>query len=101
MYLVLRRGAIESIARAGELAGAAAVACLRAFGDDPERGEAIAQWRERPGKVCLRARTLAQWEQVLAEPGASSPATPMASRRSRSPRGAGRSAGRCWSACRR
>jgi hypothetical protein len=70
MYLVLRRGAIESIARAGELAGAAAVACLRAFGDDPERGEAIAQWRDRPGKVCLRARTLAQWEQVLAEPGA-------------------------------
>jgi peptidyl-tRNA hydrolase len=70
MYLVLRRGAIESIARAGELAGAAAVACLRAFADDPDRGEAIAQWRERPGKVCLRARTLAQWEQVLAEPGA-------------------------------
>src|SRR5919198_826982 len=51
MYLVLRRGAIETIARAGELAGAAAVACLRAFGDDPERGEAIAQWRERPGKT--------------------------------------------------
>src|SRR5919197_712494 len=70
MYLVLRRGAIETIARAGELAGAAAVACLRAFGDDPERGEAVAQWRERPGKVCLRARTQAQWEQVLAEPGA-------------------------------
>ena len=70
MYLVLRRGAIESIARAGELAGAAAVACLRTFGDDPERSEAIAQWRDRPGKVCLRARTLAQWEQVLAEPGA-------------------------------
>ena len=69
MYLVLRRGAIESIARAGELAGAAAVACLRAFGDDPERREAIAQWRDRPGKVCLRARTQAQWEQVLAEPG--------------------------------
>jgi peptidyl-tRNA hydrolase len=69
MYLVLRRGAIETIARAGELAGAAAVACLRAFGDDPERGEAISQWRERPGKVCLRARTQAQWEQVLAEPG--------------------------------
>jgi peptidyl-tRNA hydrolase len=69
MYLVLRRGAIESIARAAELAGAAAVACLRAFGDDPARREAIAQWRVRPGKVCLRARTQAQWEQVLAEPG--------------------------------
>jgi peptidyl-tRNA hydrolase PTH2 len=70
MYLVLRRGAIASISRAGELAGAAAVICLRTFDDDPERREAIAQWRERPGKVCLRARTLAQWEQVLAEPGA-------------------------------
>jgi peptidyl-tRNA hydrolase len=69
MYLVLRRGAIDAIARAGELAGAAAVACLLTFGDDPERREAIAQWRERPGKVCLRARTLAQWEQVRAEPG--------------------------------
>jgi Peptidyl-tRNA hydrolase PTH2 len=69
MYLVLRRGAIETIARAGELAGAAAVACLRRFGDDPERREAIAQWRERPGKVCLRARTQAQWEQILGEPG--------------------------------
>jgi peptidyl-tRNA hydrolase len=70
MYLVLRRGAIATLARAGELAGAAAVACLRTFGDDPEHREAIAQWRERPGKVCLRARTLAQWEQVLAEPHA-------------------------------
>jgi peptidyl-tRNA hydrolase len=70
MYLVLRRGAIEGIARAGELAGVAAVACLRTFADDPERAEVIAQWRDRPGKVCLRARTLGQWEQVLAEPGA-------------------------------
>jgi peptidyl-tRNA hydrolase PTH2 len=70
MYLVLRRGAIASIAPAGELAGAAAVACLLAFADDPAHAEAIALWRERPGKVCLRARTQAQWEQVLAEPGA-------------------------------
>jgi hypothetical protein len=69
MYLVLRRGAIASIARAGELAGAAAVACLHAFADDPAHAEAIAAWRDRPGKVCLRARTQAQWEQVLAEPG--------------------------------
>jgi peptidyl-tRNA hydrolase len=70
MYLVLRRGAIAALARAGELAGAAAVACLRQFEADPEHAEAIAAWRERPGKVCLRARTLAQWEQVLAEPHA-------------------------------
>jgi hypothetical protein len=66
MYLVLRRGAIAALARAGELAGAAAVACVRAFADDPE----LAAWRERPGKVCLRARTEAQWRQVLAEPHA-------------------------------
>jgi peptidyl-tRNA hydrolase len=70
MYLVLRRGAIATLARAGELAGAAAVACLRTFEAQEEHREAIAAWRERPGKVCLRARTLAQWEQVLAEPHA-------------------------------
>jgi peptidyl-tRNA hydrolase len=70
MYLVLRRGAIAELARAGELAGAAAVACLRAFEAQPEHEEAIAAWRERPGKVCLRARTAGQWEQVLAEPHA-------------------------------
>ena len=68
MYLVLRRGAIAELARAGELAGAAAVACLRVFETQPEHAEAIAAWRERPGKVCLRARTSGQWEQVLAEP---------------------------------
>ena len=70
MYLILRRGAIAQLARAGELAGAAAVACLRAFEADPEHAETVAQWRERPGKVCLRARTNGQWEQVLAEPHA-------------------------------
>ena len=68
MYLVLRRGAIAELAHAGELAGAAAVACLRVFTTQPQYEEAIAAWRERPGKVCLRARTNAQWEQVLAEP---------------------------------
>jgi peptidyl-tRNA hydrolase len=68
MYLVLRRGAIAELAHAGELAGAAAVACLRVFATQPEYEAAIAAWRERPGKVCLRARTNAQWGQVLAEP---------------------------------
>src|SRR6476619_5984518 len=68
MYLVVRRGAIAELARAGELAGAAAVACLRVFETQPGYEEAIAAWRERPGKVCLRARTNAQWEQVLGEP---------------------------------
>jgi peptidyl-tRNA hydrolase len=64
MYLVVLRGAVEELARAGELAGAAAVACVR----EPAFAEAVAAWRPRPGKVCLRARTGGQWEQVLEEP---------------------------------
>src|SRR3954464_14515905 len=63
MYLVLRRGAIDSLGRAGALAGAAVVACTRAF-DVPE------VWRERPRKVCLRARNGAQWDAVLELPHA-------------------------------
>jgi hypothetical protein len=66
MYLVLQRGAVTELARAGELAGAAAVKCVREFADDP----ALQAWRERPGKVCLRARTESQWRQVLEEPHA-------------------------------
>jgi hypothetical protein len=64
MYLVVLRGAITELARAGELAGAAAVACVREFAEDP----AMAQWRPRPGKVCLRARSESQWRQVLELP---------------------------------
>jgi peptidyl-tRNA hydrolase len=64
MFLVLRRGAIVELARAAELAGAAAVACVR----EPGFAEAVAAWRPRPGKVCLRARNEAQWAQVLEEP---------------------------------
>jgi peptidyl-tRNA hydrolase PTH2 len=64
MYLVLQRGAVTELARAGELAGAAAVRCVREFAGDP----ALEAWRERPGKVCLRARTESQWRQVLEEP---------------------------------
>ena len=63
MFLVLRRGAIETLERAAVLGGAAAVACVRSFPIDPE-------WRERPGKVCLRARNPAQWAAVLEEPHA-------------------------------
>lgn len=63
MFLVLRRGAIASLARACELGGAAAVACVREF-------EPPAEWVERPGKVCLRARNPSQWEQALGEPHA-------------------------------
>lgn len=65
MYLVVRRGAVESIERGGELAGAAAVACVRRFADDPR----MTEWRPRPGKVTLRARG-GQWPRVLAEPHA-------------------------------
>jgi peptidyl-tRNA hydrolase len=64
MYLVVRRGAVTDLARAGELAGAAAVACVR----EPAFAGAVAAWRPRPGKVCLRARNTSQWEQVLEEP---------------------------------
>jgi hypothetical protein len=66
MYLVVLRGAVTELTRAGELAGAAAVRCVREFADDPR----MAEWRERPGKVCLRARTEGQWRQVLEEPHA-------------------------------
>jgi hypothetical protein len=66
MYLVLLRGAVAELSRAGALAGAAAVACVREFADDP----AMAEWRPRPGKVCLRARTESQWRQVLELPHA-------------------------------
>ena len=69
MYLVVRRGAIGDLSRAGELAGAAAVACLRSFAADPEFAEAFAAWRPRPRKVCLRARS-GQWHEVLARPHA-------------------------------
>lgn len=62
MLLVVRRGALASIARAGELAGVAAVAVVR----DPAASEAVRAWKPRPGKVCLRARNAAQWEQALA-----------------------------------
>jgi len=64
MYLVLLRGAVGELSRAGALAGAAAVACVREFADDPT----MAEWLPRPGKVCLRARTESQWRQVLELP---------------------------------
>jgi hypothetical protein len=63
MYLVVRRGAFTDLATGGELAGAAAVACVREFAVPDE-------WRARPGKVTLRARTGGQWDQVLALPHA-------------------------------
>jgi hypothetical protein len=66
MYLVVLRGAVTELGRAGELAGAAAVRCVREFAGDP----ALEAWRERPGKVCLRARSESQWRQVLEEPHA-------------------------------
>jgi hypothetical protein len=68
MYLVVRRGAVEELDRLGQLAGAAAVACLGEFADS--HAEAIAEWRPRPGKVVLRARSPSQWARVLEEPHA-------------------------------
>lgn len=64
MFLVVRRGAFDDLETGGVLAGAAAVACLRRFSEDPEHAETVAAWRERPGKVTLRARG-GQWDDVL------------------------------------
>jgi len=66
MFLVVRRGALTTLARGGELAGAAAVRCVRAFAADERFAADLAAWRRRPGKVTLRARG-GQWAQVLAE----------------------------------
>jgi hypothetical protein len=63
MYLVVRRGAFTDLGTGGELAGAAAVACARAF-ETPD------EWRARPGKVTLRARTGGQWDRGLELPHA-------------------------------
>ena len=67
MYLVVRRGAVTSLARGGELAGAAAVACVRVAAADERFAADLAAWRRRPGKVTLRARG-GQWDAVLGEP---------------------------------
>jgi peptidyl-tRNA hydrolase len=64
MYLVVRRGAFEDLETGCVLAGAAAVAAVRRFAVDPEHAAAVAAWRERPGKVTLRARG-GQWDDVL------------------------------------
>jgi peptidyl-tRNA hydrolase len=66
MYLVVRRGAFDDLQTGCVLAGAAAVRCLRRFGEDPEYDEAIVGWKARPGKVTLRARG-GQWDAVLKE----------------------------------
>jgi peptidyl-tRNA hydrolase len=66
MFLVVRRGALGSLARGGELAGAAAVRCVRTFAADERFSADLGAWRARPGKVTLRARG-GQWEQLLAE----------------------------------
>jgi Peptidyl-tRNA hydrolase PTH2 len=63
LFLVLRRGAVSTLEEAAVLGGAAAVACVRGF-------EIPDEWRERPGKVCLRARNPSQWAEVLELPHA-------------------------------
>ncbi|HET6550056.1 MAG TPA: hypothetical protein VFG79_16450 [Solirubrobacter sp.] len=67
MYIVVRRGAFDSIDEGGRLAGIAAVKALETFAGDPD----LEAWRPRPGKVVLRARSPSQWEQALEEPHAS------------------------------
>jgi peptidyl-tRNA hydrolase len=64
MYLVVRRGAFDDLETGCVLAGAAAVRCLRRFADDERWADAIRGWKERPGKVTLRARG-GQWQAVL------------------------------------
>jgi hypothetical protein len=66
MFIVVRRGAVTTIARGGELAGAAAVRCVRKFAEDERFADDLAAWRPRPGKVTLRARG-GQWDQLLEE----------------------------------
>jgi hypothetical protein len=66
MYIVVRRGAFETIDEGGRLAGIAAVNVLHDFSEDPN----VKAWRPRPGKVVLRARSPSQWERVLEEPHA-------------------------------
>jgi peptidyl-tRNA hydrolase len=64
MFLIVRRGAITTTTRGGELAAAAAVRCVREFEHDERFADTVRAWRERPGKVTLRARG-GQWPQVL------------------------------------
>jgi hypothetical protein len=70
MFLVVRRGAFETLEDAAVLGGLAAVTCVRRFERDPAHADAFREWRPRPGKVCLRARNAAQWEAVLELPHA-------------------------------
>lgn len=70
MFLVLQKGSVSELSVGAELAGAAAVACVRRFSADERFAEAFAAWRDRPGKVCLRARSPSQWAAVLEEPHA-------------------------------
>ena len=89
MYIVVRRGAVGDLARAGELAGGGAWRARAGV----RRGVAA---RPRPGKVCLRVCNASQWEQVGAEPQCRPDDAVVAGRRAGGP-----SAARCSSACRR
>src|SRR3954447_27054692 len=66
MFIVVRRGAVRTIAHGGELAGAAAVRCVRTFADDERFAADLAAWRDARARVTPRARG-GQWGQLLAE----------------------------------
>jgi hypothetical protein len=100
MFLVVRRGALSTLASGGELAGAAAVRCVREAADDERFAADLAAWRRRPGKVTLRARG-GQWPQLLDEEPHVLAGDRTARRSSPSRRAGARPAGRCSSACRR
>lgn len=61
MYIVVRRGAFDTVDEGGRMVGLAAARVLSEFDVAPE-------WLKRPGKVVLRARSHSQWERVLEEP---------------------------------
>src|SRR4051812_28130691 len=63
MYIVVRRGAFDSVDEGGRLAGLAAARGLSGVEGDPEG-------LGRAGEGVLRARSPSQWERVLAEPHA-------------------------------
>ena len=66
MYIVIRRGAFETIDEGGRLAGLAAVRVLEEFAGDPRWRMAAAAREGRPAGP----QPVSQWARVLEEPHA-------------------------------